>query len=118
MTRIKRAGNGVLKTCILDSLPTRPKESDITKSIRRYLKMRGAFCWKVWQGPMSSPKGISDILGCMRGKLLAIEVKVPGREPSPAQQDFIDCINSSGGVAFVAHSVDEVEQQLKARFLL
>ncbi len=38
-------------------------ETELTKIIRSYLKNLGIFHWKAWQGPMSQPKGMSDILG-------------------------------------------------------
>ncbi len=88
------------------------KEADITKQIRDVLNLKGIWHWKQWQGPMSEPKGVSDILGCFEGKLLAIEVKVPGREPSPDQLQFIDGVNHYGGIGFVAHSVEDVIEKL------
>ena len=57
--------------------------------------------------------GVSDILGCFRGKFLAIEVKVPGNEATDIQKQFLQNIIDSGGIAFVAHSLDEVFRALK-----
>jgi hypothetical protein len=59
-------------------------------------------------------RGVSDIIGCIpkTGRFLAIEVKRPGGKPTPEQQQFIDTINAAGGLAFVARSVEEVEQRL------
>jgi hypothetical protein len=55
---------------------------------------------------------VSDIIGCRlkTGRFLAIEVKRPGGKPTPEQQQFIDTINHAGGLAFVARSIEEVEQ--------
>jgi hypothetical protein len=39
-------------------------------------------------------------------------VKQPGGKATPEQQQFIDTINGAGGLAFVAHSIEEVEQHL------
>lgn len=93
-------------------------ESDITRRIRQYLDLIGVFHWKQWQGPMSQPRGVSDILGCCKGKLLAIEVKKPGGKLSEYQEKFLNSVNAAGGVGFMACSVDEVDAELKARFLL
>jgi hypothetical protein len=38
--------------------------------------------------------------------------KRPGNKPTPEQQQFIDTINEAGGLAFVARSVEEVEDHL------
>jgi len=88
-------------------------ESQITASIRAYLGLRGIWHWKVWQGPMSQPKGVSDILGCYQGKLLAIEVKRPGKNPTPDQQRFLDRVKIEGGISFVARSITDVIDNLK-----
>jgi hypothetical protein len=93
-----------------------PTEKEIKRSIRRYLDMRGIFNWNQWQGQMSV-KGVPDIVGILPGggRILAIEVKKPGRKASEVQQKFIDDINKSGGVAFVATSVEEVALKLQIR---
>src|SRR5690348_9795815 len=65
----------------------------------------------------SHTRGVSDIIGCLPdGRFLAIEVKRPGGKPTPEQQQFIDTINQAGGLAFVAHSVEEVQEQLHGYF--
>ncbi len=88
------------------------READITKQIRDVLDLKGIWHWKQWQGPMSEPKGVSDILGCFEGKLLAIEVKVPGRYLTSDQVIFIDNVNTAGGIGFVAYSVEDVIEKL------
>ena len=50
------------------------------------------------------------------GRFVAIECKRPsGGRLSPAQKERIADINRKGGVAFVAHSGDEVLKQLQER---
>jgi Holliday junction resolvase len=90
----------------------KPSEKDITREIRAYLKIRGIFHWKAWQGLGSTP-GCPDILGIWKGKMLGIEVKGGRGYLTEIQQQFIDRINTEGGVAFVARSVDDVETHLK-----
>jgi hypothetical protein len=61
--------------------------------------------------------GSSDLIGikhqCSRdvaivvGQFIAIEVKRPGQKATPEQQNFIDTIRKLGGLAGVAHSVEE-----------
>lgn len=52
--------------------------------------------------------GSSDLIGITRdGRFLAVEVKVPGEEPTPEQQRFIDMVNARGGIGIAAHSVEE-----------
>lgn len=55
----------------------------------------------------------SDILGCLpTGRIFCCEVKRPGGKVSDAQKAFIDSINASGGLAFVAYSVEDVIARL------
>jgi Holliday junction resolvase len=84
-----------------------PKEKQVTTEIRRYLKIRGIWHYKQWQG-LGSFIGVSDIIGIYKGRYLAIEVKAPKKEPSENQRAFIDRVNHEGGLAFVARSVDDV----------
>lgn len=44
--------------------------------------------------------GVSDILGCYRGKFFAIEVKREGKEPTPIQWRRMREIEAAGGKAF------------------
>lgn len=62
--------------------------------------------------------GSADILGVLSdGRFLAIEVKTPKGKLTFLQKEFIDKINQSGGLAFVARSVDEVESRLKKELI-
>lgn len=87
-------------------------EADVTRQIRDVLKACRIFHWKQWQGPMSQPKGVSDILGIYEGKLLAIEIKRPGREPSDDQLEFLAKVNAQGGIGFWTDNVETVIKTL------
>jgi hypothetical protein len=88
-------------------------EKEVTRQIRQVLKICRIWHWKEWQGPMSFPKGISDILGIYKGRMLAIEVKRPGGRVSQEQRAFLERVNEEGGVGFVAYSVDDVVERLE-----
>jgi len=52
--------------------------------------------------------GVPDIIGCYRGRFIALEVKRPGRKPTPLQAATIAAIRKEGqGIAEVVTSVDE-----------
>jgi hypothetical protein len=59
-------------------------------------------------------RGISGIIGCLpkTGRFPPIEVERPGNRPTFEQQQFIETINEAGGLAFVAHSVEEEEKSI------
>jgi len=89
-------------------------EQRITQEIRYVLKLYGVFHFKHWGGPMGTP-GIADILGCYKGKFIAIEIKSEKGKLSPAQENFLKLVNDNGGIGFVARSAMDVIQQLGLR---
>lgn len=99
-----------------------PLEKDIQKSILDYLKARRIFCWKEHSGGIYKPdgsgyiplglKGKADILGIYKGKMLAVEVKRPSGRLSADQEYFLKRVRENGGIAIVAHSIDDVEKVL------
>ena len=99
-------------------------EAEITKEIRSYLFTKGIQHWKQFQS-LGSPKGISDIIGCVKcqicqpcscpkpfGRFLAIEVKTDSGKPTENQELFIERFRRAGGICFVARSADDVEKEL------
>ena len=100
-------------------------EQGIQAAILAYLRMKHILCWKNNTAgiyvrsrntyiPSHAP-GVSDILGVLPGgRFLAVEVKAPKGKVSPHQQQFIDAVNLAGGLAFIAHSVEEAHQAIQA----
>ena len=54
--------------------------------------------------------GFPDILICLGGKFIGIEVKLPGGRISPIQAITHDAIREAGGIVHVIHSLDELMQ--------
>lgn len=104
-------------------LATAPKasEKETQKAILQYLELRH-FCFRNNTGASVSEYngkrrffrygkvGSGDILGIQRpgGRFFSIEVKAQGKKPTPAQLEFMGQVNGSGGLAFVAYSVEDV----------
>ena len=87
-----------------------PQESNITKSIMRYLKGLDCSWWfKVWGSGMMQV-GIPDIVGLYHGRFVAFEVKQPGKQPSKIQAHIIGLIRAAGGIAEVVTSRKEAEE--------
>ncbi len=92
-------------------------ESIVQTRIINYLKtVPGLHYFKVAQGPYSRG-GVSDIICCYQGQLLAIEVKRPGGKPTVLQEKFIHDIRAAGGVAIIASSLDEVKATVNAMYV-
>lgn len=87
------------------------RESELTILIRELLTAYRVFHYKHWQGPMSVP-GISDIIGCYKGRFFAIEIKTDKGKVTDLQSNFLANVEAAGGIAFVARSVEDVIEGL------
>lgn len=59
--------------------------------------------------------GVSDIVGFTQsgGRIVCVECKRPGQHPTAAQAAFLDRVQRSGGLAFVATCVEDVAKALQ-----
>lgn len=100
-------------------------EKEIQNLILEYLHLRKFFCWRNNSGAMVSSHngkqrfmrfglvGSGDIIGLTpNGRFFSIEVKVPGRQPTFEQSQFMNGINKNGGIAFVATCLEDVQKAL------
>jgi hypothetical protein len=58
-------------------------------------------------------EGSSDFIGWYQERFLAVEIKTSTGRDTPAQINFINAVNSSGGIAFIARSEQEAVDLLK-----
>ena len=96
------------------------KESDIQEEVMKILfnHPRVAWAFVVTTGKIKGRgghwitlgfPGLPDIIGQLRdGRVLAIEVKVPGKKPTDEQLEFIQCVNDNGGLAMWADDASQV----------
>ena len=88
-------------------------EKYITKKIRAYLRDLGYIVIKVAGGQFQSP-GISDIIACSpEGRFIAIEVKQPGKQPTPLQIEFLLQVYTHKGFAACVTSLEELKTLLE-----
>ena len=101
--------------------------NSLTQSILRYVNYNGFKCWRNNNGAIYSVKqktfrknpssllGISDIIGFRKsdGKFIAIEIKTGKDKLSAHQLIFISDIRSAGGIAIVAKSFEQFEDEFK-----
>ncbi|HEA64720.1 MAG TPA: VRR-NUC domain-containing protein [Candidatus Aminicenantes bacterium] len=62
-------------------------------------------------GPYGS-KGISDLLVCLKGWFIAIELKIGDDDPTKLQEWYLGEVAEAGGVAFICRSLEEVKEIL------
>lgn len=86
-----------------------PREAAVVKQIRRLLSTRGAYHVKT-APPIES--GTPDVLACVQGRFVGLEVKRPGGVATPLQRLRIEQIIEAGGVAAVVESASEAERIL------
>lgn len=102
------------------------REQDIQTTIIEYLRLRKFLVFKHHSTASTirggepvffrnGDRGISDIIGCTpHGRFLAIEVKKPGGRVSDDQRGFLEQVRASGGIGFVAFSLDDVIETLES----
>lgn len=91
------------------------RESATVGGIVRHLKRRyGAVVRKTHGDAKSS--GQLDLVACVRGHYVAVEVKAPGarRGLTRRQAAEVARIRRAGGIAFEARSVADVDRELEA----
>ncbi len=105
-------------------------EKEIEAEIFAFLKHLGILCWKnKSMGTYSAKRGtflknnnpnfrngVSDILGVILGRPLAIEVKSKLGRPSEDQKVFLEEFGHAGGIGFIARSVEDVAVNLAKFF--
>lgn len=87
-------------------------EKKVENQIKNYLDSIGAWYLKV-HGNAFQPAGTPDILACVNGRFVAIEVKRPtGGRVTALQKAKLNLINNAGGIAFAANNVEVVREEL------
>ena len=99
-------------------MPKGHKEQDIQTSIISYIKSIGGLPIKQNQIGIYGQAGVPDIIACIKGRFVGIEVKRPGQKPKPIQEAFLDAINKKGGIGLWADNLDKVKDTLKKENLL
>jgi len=95
--------------------------SDSQKDILDFILKHPKVCdaWVTTQGRLKGKyrigkTGISDIIGFLKdGRFLAIEKKRKGEKVSDEQKLFIDKVQSCGGVAGVAITIEDAKEILR-----
>lgn len=95
-------------------LPEKKVETDIKK----YLDHIGAYHVKI-HGSAFMPAGTPDILACVKGVFVGIEVKKPkGGKVSDLQKLKIKQIEQAGGIGIVANDVLVVQERFEREHLV
>lgn len=77
-------------------------EKSFENKVKNYLDEQGAWYVKFFANRMTK-EGIPDILACINGYFIGIEVKAQNGKPSDLQLYHCEKIRKSGGFAFVLY---------------
>lgn len=86
-------------------------EKAIVKKVIARIKELGGYAVKKYAGGYARP-GEPDVDGCLEGRALKIEVKVPGRKPTKLQEVTLRKWANAGAVACWVTSVEELDEVL------
>jgi Holliday junction resolvase len=83
-------------------------ETRIQQKIQKRLTEMGVFVFKVHGGP-AMPRGLPDLICCVEGRYLGLEVKTPQTKNNVSEMQKLmrDKIVAAGGVCHVVCSVEE-----------
>jgi len=84
-------------------------EQAIQTKIIKYLDSLGAYTVKT---VILNRAGVPDLLVCLNGSFIAIEVKKRGNTTSALQKNHLKRIKRANGISIVAYSVEDVKQAL------
>lgn len=79
------------------------QEKTFENKIKKFLEEEGAWFIKYWAGSQFTKSGIPDILACVNGYFVGIEVKGPNGKPSELQLHNIKKIRNANGFAMVLY---------------
>lgn len=91
------------------------QEKEFENQIKKFLSSLPK-CWfyKNWSGPYSK-LGIPDIIACINGNFVALEVKAENGRASELQKRNIRLINECKGQAYIVYPKDF--EELKERLI-
>lgn len=78
------------------------REKLFENQIKNFLKDEGAWYLKTWSNGVQR-QGVPDILACINGYFIGIEVKAPNGKPSDLQIWNIQKIREAGGFAIILY---------------
>ena len=87
------------------------REQRIQTKIQKWLRDQGYYVVNVMKAGRA---GVPDLICCVKGKFVGLEVKAPGGAPSELQKANLKMIHRSDGIAGVVMSVEDVEKLIRS----
>ena len=77
-------------------------EKNFENKIKKFFRKEGLYYFKFW-GTMYTRAGVPDLIVCVNGRFLGVEVKSEVGKPSEIQLQNIREIRNNGGFGVVIH---------------
>lgn len=81
-------------------------EKNFENRVKKFLKEHGAWFIKYWGGAAFTKAGVPDLLCCVNGRFIAVELKAPTGKATELQLHTLKEIDSSGGYAILLYPND------------
>jgi hypothetical protein len=82
------------------------KEKDFQNKVEKFLSDEGIYYIKYWGGGIYTRSGIPDLVCCVCGAFVGVELKAEGGRVSALQEYNLKKIADSGGMSFVVYPDD------------
>ncbi len=91
------------------------REKELQEQITNWLRIRGITVIRSRTDHKTSNNvGTPDLLFAIRGRAVALEVKLPGCKPTPGQEKFLCALAGNGWKIAIVHSLDEARSVVEA----
>lgn len=81
-------------------------EKNFEKKVKKFLDAEGCYYVKYWGGGCFTRSGVPDLLVCVNGHFLGVELKAKTGKPSQLQLLNIEQIRKAGGRAIILYPDD------------
>ena len=81
------------------------EEKNFENKVKRWLKSKGIYHFKYFANAFT-PVGIPDLIACVNGRFVGIELKKQKGKTTPLQDYNLEQIKKSGGIAIVLRPSD------------
>ena len=82
------------------------EEKNFENRVKKFLKEQGAWFIKYWGGAAFTKSGVPDLLACVNGHFLGIELKASNGKASELQLHTLKQIDKAGGFAILLYPSD------------
>ena len=82
------------------------EEKNFENRVKKYLKDQGAWFVKYWGGAAFTKAGVPDILACVEGHFVGLELKASKGKATEIQLHTLKEIDKAGGIAILLYPQD------------